>query len=488
MKRSQVRFSIVVIVAVLCLLAWSGFLRKPGHLERVKDTGQLTVVTRIGPDTYHRTNDGPTGLEYDLAQRFARQLGVSLKIKVASSIDDALNMLMTGKADLAAAGIGITAERERRYRLTDPYMSVHPQLVYRTGQSAPKELDALAKQSVPVAVNPGQLAYLRQTKDDGLDGIQWQQDDSGAEDILYRVWNGDLRYAVVDSNEVLLSRHFYPELRVAFDVGGVKPLAWAFSPDTDGSIYRRAQSFFARMEKNGTLARLQERYYGHLDQFDYVGTRVFMRHVAGRLPKYRADFKKAAKEAGLDWRLLAAIGYQESHWNPGAVSPTGVRGVMMLTRDTAAHMGIDNRVDASQSILGGALYFARVKEKIPERIPEPIRTWFALAAYNVGFGHLEDARIITESQGADPDAWVDVKKRLPLLSQKKWYSRTEHGYARGWEPVRYVENVRRYYELLIRITEPGLMTVDGADGSQAPPADPAPTRGMHLGDAVESAF
>jgi membrane-bound lytic murein transglycosylase F len=187
--------------------------------------------------------------------------------------------------------------------------------------------------------------------------------------------------------------------------------------------------------------------------------------------------------------LLAAIGYQESHWNPGAVSPTGVRGVMMLTQNTAAHVGIDNRIDAKQSIHGGAIYFAQVLEKMPERITDPDRTWFALAAYNVGFGHLEDARIITEQQGGNPDSWLDVKERLPLLSQQQWYSRTRHGYARGWEPVRYVENVRRYYELLTRITQPEPIPADADAGK---PSVTAPVHheslGVRLGDPVESAF
>ncbi|MBA1149190.1 membrane-bound lytic murein transglycosylase MltF [Ectothiorhodospiraceae bacterium WFHF3C12] len=489
MRRSQVRFSFLVIVLLLMLVAWSGFLRKPSQLETVRDRGEVTIVTRVSDDTYLRNGGTGQGMEYDLASRFSEQLGVSLEIKVAETVDEALAMLLDGQADIAAAGVGVTAEREGRYRLTDPYMRVNPQLVYRSGGEAPDSLESLAENGGSVGINPSQLGYLHQSDGVELPELNWRKHDDTTDDLLYQVWNGDIPYAIVDSNEVLLARHFYPELRVAFDVGGSKPLAWALSPETDGSLHREVQAFFAEIEKDGSLARLQERYYGHLGKFDYVGTRLFMRHVANRLPQYRGVFQEAARENGLDWRLLAAIGYQESHWNPKAVSPTGVRGVMMLTQDTAAHVGIDNRVDAGQSIRGGAIYFSQVRDRIPDRIPEPRRTWFALAAYNVGLGHLEDARIITETQDANPDSWLEVKKRLPLLSQKKYYQHTQHGKARGWEPVRYVENVRRYYELLKRITEPEVMSV-GLYPDESATSGPRVRQplGVRLGDSVESAF
>ncbi|MCW9016578.1 MAG: transglycosylase SLT domain-containing protein, partial [Kangiellaceae bacterium] len=129
------------------------------------------------------------------------------------------------------------------------------------------------------------------------------------------------------------------------------------------------------------------------------------------------------------------------------------RGMMMLTLRTAKQLGISNRLDPKQSIEGGAKYFRKVKKRVPDRIVEPDRTWFALAGYNVGWGHVEDARIITQQQGADPDKWSDVKERLPLLQKKKWYKKTKHGYARGAEPVRYVTNIRRYYDVLVWLDE-----------------------------------
>jgi membrane-bound lytic murein transglycosylase F len=155
-----------------------------------------------------------------------------------------------------------------------------------------------------------------------------------------------------------------------------------------------------------------------------------------------------ALKNGLDWRLIAAISYQESHWRPRAKSPTGVRGMMMLTQPTAKEVGVTNRLDAQQSLEGGAHYFLKLHQRLPEEIQEPDRTWFTLAAYNVGWGHLEDAREITHFQGGDANRWVDVKERLPLLERKEWYKYTKHGYARGNEPVTYVQRIRHYYEVL----------------------------------------
>ena len=211
--------------------------------------------------------------------------------------------------------------------------------------------------------------------------------------------------------------------------------------------------FFEKIKKDKTLEQLIERHYGHATTLGYVDNCTFRKHVANRLPKFQALFEKAARDNGMDWRLLAAIGYQESHWRTNAVSPTGVRGIMMLTQATAKQLKLTNRRDPGQSIEGGARYFLQRKNKIPERIEEPDRTWLALAAYNVGFGHLDDARIITQRQNRSPDKWIHVKQSLPLLTQKKWYKRTKHGYAQGWEPVRYVENIRGYFDLLVWLTQ-----------------------------------
>jgi len=126
---------------------------------------------------------------------------------------------------------------------------------------------------------------------------------------------------------------------------------------------------------------------------------------------------------------------------------------MMLTSVTAADLGVERRTDPTQSIEGGARYLKELLARVPERISDPDRLWFALASYNVGAGHLEDARILTEQRGGNPDLWKDVKESLPLLSKRAFYMRTRYGYARGAEPVKYVENIRSYYDILLWSTD-----------------------------------
>ena len=285
-------------------------------------------------------------------------------------------------------------------------------------------------------------------------GLSWHADpELESDELLILVWQQLIEYTIADSNELSVNRHIYPELKPAFDISEPEPLAWAFPLGEDNSLLDEAKSFFKEIKENGTLERLIDRYYGHIEDFDYVGTRRYQAHIEQRLPQFRNFIKEAADEIVMDWRLMAAIGYQESHWDPDAVSPTGVRGIMMLTRAAAKDMNVADRKDPEQSIRGGARYLARMLQRIPERVPEPDRTWLALAAYNVGHGHLEDARNLTQKNKGNFDRWVDVKENLPLLSQKKWFQQTRYGYARGREPVRYVDNIRTYYDILVWLTE-----------------------------------
>ena len=183
-------------------------------------------------------------------------------------------------------------------------------------------------------------------------------------------------------------------------------------------------------------------------QLPYLEEKVFLRHVQSRLPRYKAAFQKEAQRRGISWKLLASQAYQESRWNPRAVSPTGVRGIMMLTRNTSSSYGIRNRLDPQASIHGGARHLSRLLRQLPPEVTEPDRTWIALAAYNVGMGHVKDARMLAKRLGKDPNRWSALKEVLPLLAEKEYYQTLPHRYARGWEPVQYVRRIRGYWALL----------------------------------------
>ena len=330
-------------------------------------------------------------------------------------------------------------------------MDVH--LIYKLGTGRPREVDDILDRSIEVLASTSHVDILESLQTEYPE-LEWTENaDVEAADLLSKVAMGEIDLTISDSPDFNIQRHFYPDLRVALDLQVDDPIAWAFPKGSGDSLLARADEFIIDADRSGLLARVHERHYGHTKKYDYVGTRNFIRHYESRLPRYRAMFEEAGAQNGVDWRLLAAIGYQESHWRANAVSPTGVRGLMMLTEATADYLGLEDRTDPESSIFGGAEYFVRQTERVPDTVDEPDRTWMALAAYNVGFNHLKDVRTIVEWQGGDPDSWIDISAALPLKAQRKWYSKLPYGYARGWEPVLYVNNIRAYYNILVWLTE-----------------------------------
>jgi len=425
----------------------------PPLLDQVLETGELHVVTRVSPTAYIMGPDGrASGPEFDLAYAFADELGVKLVVDTVQSVSEVLPYMLSGKAQLAAAGLSITPSRREFVNFGHPYEMVDMHLIYKLGEGKPQSIDDVIGKTIEVIAGSSHADMLASLQEIYPDLTWVENADVEVADLLEKVANGEIDFTIADSTEFNLQRHFYPDLRVALDLEIGDALAWAFPRGTGDSLLARADDFLIRAERSGMLARVKDRYYGHTDEFDYVGTRNFIRHYESRLPRYRAFFEEAGKKFGIDWRLLAAIGYQESHWRSQAVSPTGVRGIMMLTEDTANYLGIADRIDPKNSIFGGAEFYARQTERIADSVDEPDRTWMALAAYNVGYNHIKDARQIAVWEGGNPDTWVDVSAALPLLAQRKWYSRVPFGYARGWEPVLYVNNIRSYYNILKWLT------------------------------------
>lgn len=443
--------SIGLLVIGLVLWVGLGTSVSNSHLQQVINRGTLKVITRESPTTFYQGYQGADGVEYQLASRFAERLGVRLEMISVDSITEILTALHQGRGDLAAAGLSITPERETELSFAPPYQEVSQKLVFKQGKRWPRNIEQLNGELQVMADSSHALKLLELKQQYSV--LSWTETaTSTSEDLLAKILDESIDYTIADSNELALNRRFYPELAIGFSIGEPEQLAWAFLKNNDDSLRAEAINFFGEFRRSGELSHLMERNYGHIEDFDYVGTRKFLQAAKNKLPRY-SDFFHSAAEGGIDWRLLAAISYQESHWNPRATSPTGVRGMMMLTMATAKQIGVEDRLDAEQSIMGGARYLTEVFKRIPARISEPDRTWLALAAYNIGWGHVEDARILTQKDGADPDRWVDVKEHLPLLQQRKYYSKTLYGYARGNEPVQYVDNIRRYYETLQWMTD-----------------------------------
>ncbi|MDX1390925.1 MAG: membrane-bound lytic murein transglycosylase MltF, partial [Rheinheimera sp.] len=337
-----------------------------------------------------------------------------------------------------------------KYRASPAYRWINEVLVFKQGNTWPRSLQELTD-TIVVVKDSSHVETLQQLAEQHSH-LSWQQHPTlDADEILQQVVDGQIAYTLTDSNQLALNRRFYPNLSIAFTVRDNMPVSWLLSDSQDDSLYAVMIEFFGAMYQGGELIALEDRYFGHIQQFDYVDTLVFIEAIEKNLPALKNWFVHYAGE--LDWRLLAALSYQESHWDAKAKSPTGVRGLMMLTLPTAQQMGVTSRLDPQQSIQGGSRYLHRLVSRIPQRIAMPDRLWFALASYNIGWGHVEDARILTQRQGADPDKWLEVKQRLPLLRQKNIYQTTKYGYARGDEAVTYVDNIRRYYDTLLWVDE-----------------------------------
>ncbi|WP_218314314.1 membrane-bound lytic murein transglycosylase MltF [Halomonas sp. 18071143] len=416
------------------------------HLARVLAKDFITVHTRNTPTTYYEGRQGPTGFEYELMHRFADALGVSLNLN-ASHHPDGVLPAVREQGDLGAASLPLMADTPGIH-YTRPIIEMQPLVVYRRGLygiNAPEDLVGL---SIGTLSEAGTSDALKALQSD-YPNLSWKESNElEVAELMAKVENGTLDAAIIFDHQFRLNRLFFPNVERGFYLGEPLSLVWALPSGRGLGLLDAANQFLQELHENGTLDRLISRYFGHDDYLEYVGTRTFLDHLDERLPRYTELFKQAARDTGFDWKLLAAVGYQESHWDPNAVSPTGVRGLMMLTNPTASEMGVTDRTNAAQSIDGGARYLRSIKDRLPDSITGEDRLYMAMAAYNVGLGHLYDARNIAERRGGDPNLWQDVRAALPLLQQREWHSQTRHGYARGGEPVIYVRNIRRYYEMI----------------------------------------
>jgi membrane-bound lytic murein transglycosylase F len=406
----------------------------------------LTVVTRNSPTTFFEDRQGElAGLEYELVSEFARQQDLEVEFVVRHGIGEILDAIESGQADLAAAGLTKTPERAARFLIGPEYQGIEEQVVCHP-RARVREVADLVGRSIRVIADSSYqetLATLREAEP----GLEWSTaGEESTEQLLQEVAEGRLDCTVADSNIVALSRSLLPELKSPFSLGETSYLAW-FVSEQAGDLMEPLETWFDGMRASGRLQTLLSRYYWRDQEFDHYDASVFFRRVENLLPYYEGIFIDAEELTGVDWRLLAAVAYQESHWDPEAVSLTGVRGLMMLTEETAIELGVD-RLDPYESVVGGAHYLADLIERVPSFVPEPDRTLLGLAAYNIGYSHLEDARKLAIEIGRDPNSWEGLRETLPLLSRPRYYQTLRHGYARGNEPVIFVEQVRNYYDLL----------------------------------------
>lgn len=439
-------WGLIITIGFQGLSHYSG-LKNSDVLENIKHKGVLRVATRNMSTSYYEHHDQPAGPEYDLAKSFAEHLGVKLDILVKDSLSDLMLSIAHGEADIIAAGITRTEKREEIYRFGSDYQSIQQLVVCSDIRKLPQSPAELINYSISVIADSSYEETLKEWEQ-STHKLAWKTSEyHTTEQIIEHLTIGDLECTLADSNIVAINRRYYPKLKVAFAATEPQQLAWVL-PNNAAALNDELQLWFEESQNVGIIASILETYYGHVDMYDHYDLSVFRDRIRKRLPKYKKQLEKSATKMHLPWTLLAAQAYQESHWDPKAKSPTGVRGLMMLTNNTAKSMGVIDRLNPIQSIKGGSKYLRKMIDRLPESIIGDDRLYLGLVAYNIGMGHLLDARKLAVSLNKNPDIWVDMKSVLPLLSVKSHYRQLKHGYARGNDSVRYIERIRNYEDVL----------------------------------------
>lgn len=436
------------ILLLFLAISLSGCTDGLSQLERIQFRGDLRIALIATPPLYFPDESFLRGYDFEIITDYAKSIGVNLEITRANTIGETSTLLKQGKVHIGIAGSAPVYPDEQissgiAYNENDWYVIGHQK------NKLPKSIEEITPSTVIVAKDSKAALILDDIKPE-YPSLFWLELPNGnTRQVLDQVNKGNFRLSIVSADIYAYYRYLFSEIEVAFKLPKKYSSHWlTLSNIEDNSLSDSINGFLASYKNSSKLQKKHDNYFKHLDVFNYVDIRYYLKRIENKLEKYEHYFHKAAINNEFDARFLKAISYQESHWNEKARSPTGVRGLMMLTKDTAKRVGVTDRLDPEQSVMGGAKYLNILKASIPKQIEEPDRSWMTLAAYNVGLGHLEDARIITQKQGDNPNLWLDVEKHLPKLSQMKWYQQTKHGYARGHEPVKFVRRIRRYYDIL----------------------------------------
>ncbi|MBP5987484.1 MAG: membrane-bound lytic murein transglycosylase MltF [Azonexus sp.] len=420
----------------------------------------LVVLTRPGLMTYTTDENGnPAGLEYDLTQAFARELGVDVKYIVVEP-EELEARLAGSKYHLAAAWLSPGSDDNQA---TPAIFQTRDILVQHEASLPLSEQSQLAGKTVHVIAGSRQAATLQRIAR-AIPDLKVVEVGQGTNlDLLEKLGDRQIDFAAIDESFEDIANQYVPSLRATLPLGDSEPVVWLLGRHPNTELKARLDAFIERVQHDGTLARLEDRYLGHVRRLNQPDIVKFLGEIETTLPKFRKYFQAAQALTGLDWRLIAAIAYHESHWDPNATSYTNVRGIMMLTEETADRLEVGNRLDPSESILAGARYLNLLKEQLPDEVEEPDRTWLALAGYNIGPGHLSAARTLARQLKADPNAWYEMKGVLPRLAQAKYFQQLKTGRARGGEAVILVENIRSYYDILQRNAQPFAPTPRAAE-------------------------
>jgi membrane-bound lytic murein transglycosylase F len=441
-------FLVLVLSASLC-----GAEQMGGSLGRIKEKGKIIVLTRNNAHCYYIYRGEPMGFEYDLARAFAEHLGVKLGVRVFT-LSEMINALNEGKGDFIACSKTITSAREKLVGFSDHYLSIQQRVIVHKDNHSIREVSDLNGKVIHVQRASTYEERLSELKKSGIDYTVILHEGVPAEELIRQVAEGTIEVTIADSNIAQLNRRYYPTIKIGVPIEEPQGLGWAVRKG-DTTLIEAINGFFKKAKSDGSFDEIYKSYYGDVQVFDRFDLTKFHHRIKSRLPKYEPIIKKSAEKYGFDWRLIAAVIYQESHFNPKAKSHRGVRGLMQLTLRTAQEMGVTNRLDPKQSILGGVKYLRKLYERY-YKVQGFDRMLIALASYNVGPRHIRSAQKIAGQRGLDPYRWSSLERTLPLLCYERYINTKESGYCRGTEPVRYVNRILVYFDILRRKALDGL--------------------------------
>ena len=384
--------------------------------ENLKSKHEISVKFQNLPEMILPSRETSSGYQYELIKKYLKTIGQ--KSLITENITYDINVYYT------------TSVCESCVMINEEDLLI----ISNTRESEGKDIEVIQSfQNINLEYND-------------LDNFEINYSSNSIDELIYNIDNDLVTNAIITRSTYLFYKKYYPDLRIKNNLGKVI-LVWDFLGD-DGSSLADINAFFEEEDTKKFISGLKDKYYSKnsISSYIFIGSRLFISDMITKLPEYESLFKKASEENNIDWKLLASISYQESRWNNNAVSPTGVKGVMMLTKNTAKMLNV-NRLNPNESIIGAARYFSNLVEKYSS-YNEITRTNLALASYNAGPNHVNDILLLAKNNNDDVENWNVLKSYLYKLNQKKYYKEMKYGYARGWEAVQYIENVKQYYDII----------------------------------------
>lgn len=429
---------LILLATYWCLLSPNNYL---SQWQKIQQKGYVTWVTRPSPLTYYNSLDGIIGLEYEILSQFCKYNDLELRPVIAPSNKILFEKFNTYNVDIAGGNLSSTKERTERYTTTTAYDSTSVRLISSHHVPKIKSLETMGGYSGSVLKNSSYVKIAKILSDKYNTNIS-SLDNINLYELLQMVADGSIDFTLADSNIISIFKAYIPRLRIGLELSDPMPLVFLLNDDENYSFKIEVDEFIDNFKEQNKIIEYKAFIQKSLPNSKPADTVYFLKNYKKRWPVVKSDIYEVAEKFSLNPILLGAISYQESHWNAKAVSPTLVKGLMMLTKGVAQEQGVTDRFDPRQSLEGGAKHFIKMRKKIPSRISEPDKTSFALASYNLGYGNLEKARVITQQAGESPDLWSDVKLFLPLLNDIKEKK------IDGKTAVRYVENIYVYQNLL----------------------------------------